>query len=429
MYLAMSTASAQPTLVIISQVYAPDPAAVGQHLHEAAAALVARGMRVRVLTSARGYDEPTERYPWREERDGVSIQRVPVPAAGKQSIRSRLLGGSLFLAEAAAVALTYRQIDHILISTSPPHAGPVGTLLSLLRRVPSTFWVMDINPDQVLSQGHLSERALPVRMLEWGIATTLRRARTVVTLDRFMAERLVRKAAIAEKLVVLPPWPLEQQAAPVDHADNPFVREHGLQDRLVVMYSGNISLTHPIETLLEASLLLTDRPDVTFVFIGGGQGKARIEAFVQQHPEAHIRVLPYQPLEQVRFSLSAAHIHLVTMGDDQVGIVHPCKVYGALSMGRALLYVGPEQSHVGDIIRRSDCGYRFSHGQVDGIASQLRALADGPREHLAELGARARVMADTEFDRGTLLTRFCEVVEHGLHHAPSQSRGATALRS
>lgn len=425
----MPTAPAQSTLVILSQVYAPDPAAVGQHLHEAAAALVARGVRVRVLTSARGYDDPSQHFALQETRDGVSIQRLPVPAAGKQSIASRLVGGSLFLAEAAAVALTYRRIDHVLISTSPPHAGPVGALLSLLRRAPSTFWVMDINPDQVLSQGHLSERALTVRLLEWGIAATLRRAQAVVTLDRFMAERLLRKAPVEGKLEVIPPWPLEQHAAPVDHADNPFVHAHGLRDKLVVMYSGNISLTHPIDTLLEASLQLSDRPDVTFMFIGGGQGKARIEAFARQHPQAHLRVLPYQPLDQVRFSLSAAHIHLVTMGDDQVGIVHPCKVYGALAMGRALLYVGPEQSHVGDIIRRSGCGYRFSHGHAEGIAHQLRALADGPRAHLTELGQRAQAFAESEFGRTALLARFCEVIEQGLDQAPSESRGVATRRS
>ncbi len=60
------------TLLVLSQVYVPDPASVGQHMHDAAAERARRGHSVRVVTSARGYDNPARRYPLREERDGVS---------------------------------------------------------------------------------------------------------------------------------------------------------------------------------------------------------------------------------------------------------------------------------------------------------------------------------------------------------------------
>lgn len=54
-----SPSSATPfrmRLLIVSQVYVPDPAAVGQHMASAAEALVERGHEVRVLTADRGYD-------------------------------------------------------------------------------------------------------------------------------------------------------------------------------------------------------------------------------------------------------------------------------------------------------------------------------------------------------------------------------------
>ncbi len=57
------SASKQPTLVIISQVYPPDPASVGQHMQDAAKALAQRGLDVRVLTSARGYNDSSAKYP------------------------------------------------------------------------------------------------------------------------------------------------------------------------------------------------------------------------------------------------------------------------------------------------------------------------------------------------------------------------------
>ena len=63
----------------------------------------------------------------------------------------------------------------------------------------------------------------------------------------------------------------------------------------------------------------------------------------------NVKCLPYQPLSELSSSLSAADLHVVVMGDEFVGIVHPCKVYNILAVGAPVLYIGPEPSHVTDI--------------------------------------------------------------------------------
>ena len=47
--------------LIITQVFRPDPAAVGQYFDEAAQAIAGTGARVTLLTANRGYDNPKER--------------------------------------------------------------------------------------------------------------------------------------------------------------------------------------------------------------------------------------------------------------------------------------------------------------------------------------------------------------------------------
>src|SRR5687768_15943333 len=44
------------TLLILSQVFVPDPASVGQHMADVAAEMARRGHRVKVYASARGYE-------------------------------------------------------------------------------------------------------------------------------------------------------------------------------------------------------------------------------------------------------------------------------------------------------------------------------------------------------------------------------------
>ena len=81
------------TILLISQTFPPDAAAVGQHFGDVARELARRGYSVTVLTSARGYDDPTVVYPLRERTvDGVDIRRMRLSSLGKQSNPSRAEG-------------------------------------------------------------------------------------------------------------------------------------------------------------------------------------------------------------------------------------------------------------------------------------------------------------------------------------------------
>jgi hypothetical protein len=81
--------------------------------------------------------------------------------------------------------------------------------------------------------------------------------------------------------------------------------------------------------------------------------------------------LPYQPLDELSNSLSAADLHVVVMGEKFVGIVHPCKVYNILAVGGPALYIGPEPSHVTDISSQHGTFFRARHGAVEGVVAAI----------------------------------------------------------
>jgi colanic acid biosynthesis glycosyl transferase WcaI len=398
------------SLLVISQVYPPDPASVGQHMADVASAMAARGHRTVVLTADRGYDDPARRFPRREQVAGVEVRRLPFSSFGKRSILIRLLGGLSFALQAAWAGMRLGRLDGgVLVSTSPPLAQLAGLLVSRLRSAPLTLWVMDLNPDQMVALKLLGPAHPAVKLFDWLNRRVLARARAVVVLDRFMAERVLAKLDVRDKLTVLPPWPHEDHVGPTPTEGNPFRREHGLDGKFVVMYSGNHGPSNPLTTVLQAALRLRGDPRVAFVFIGGGIGKSEVDAVAGPT----ILSLPYQPLDRLRYSLSAADVHLVTMGDDVVGIVHPCKVYGAMAVARPVLFVGPAQSHVGDLLAREEIGWRVAHGDVDGLVELLRGLVERDADSLAEMGRRARSVLQHGLSKTELCGRLCDILEQG----------------
>ncbi len=404
----------QPTILIISQVYVPDPASVGQHIADAAEELARRGYRVVVYASANGYDDPTKKYPRRELLRGVDVRRLPLSSFGKGSIAVRLLAQWIFLVQAVVRGVFTRNLASVMVSTSPPFCGVGGAFISKVRGVPVEYWLMDLNPDQMVALKILKPHAIPVRIFDFFNRIILRRARDIVVMDRFMLARIEKKGVdLTGRTHAMPPWPHEDEVVNVPHDQNPFRKAQGLEGKFVVMYSGNHSPANPLGTLLDAAERLKQRENLVFLFIGGGGAKRDVEARIAAGA-TNIRSLPYQPFSEIRWSLSAADVHVVSIGDEVVGIVHPCKVYGAMAVSRPILLLGPNPSHVSDLIERHRLGWHVSHGDVDGAVRVLEDMLSTPKEDLQAMGARGAMVIAGDLSRASLCNRFCDVITRGM---------------
>ena len=71
-------------LSVISQVYPPDPASVGQHIADVAEEMIRRDWEVTVFTSNRGYDNHRELYESSEILKGVHVSRLFFTSFGKR---------------------------------------------------------------------------------------------------------------------------------------------------------------------------------------------------------------------------------------------------------------------------------------------------------------------------------------------------------
>src|SRR5690606_24461740 len=135
-----------------------------------------RGWRVVVLASARAYEDPNIKFPPREQRDGVDVIRLPLSSSGKRTIAIRLIGAMLFLLQVLVRGLFTQRLRGIVVSTSPPMCPLVALMIAALRRVPVTYWAMDINPDQAVALGRLRDGSIGVRLFRGMNRRVLRRA-------------------------------------------------------------------------------------------------------------------------------------------------------------------------------------------------------------------------------------------------------------
>jgi len=362
-------------ILLINQCFYPDVVSTAQHARDLSCALYNNGHDVTVIASDRGYDDPAVHFPRQEVWNGIEILRVPCLATGKGNRSKRALNILSFFLTAFWRLLTMRSFDVVIALTSPPLISALAAAFVRMKGGRFIYWVMDLNPDEAIAAGWLDENSRTARLLESASRFSVDAADNIVVLDRFMRDRFLAKGIPAEKLAVLPPWSHSQDVQYDAKGRKVFRDRHGLTGKYVVMYSGNHSPCHPLDTVLEAARRLADDPAVMFCFIGGGSEYPKVRAFAERHRLNNVLCLPYQPLEELSASLSAADLHVVVMGDPFAGLVHPCKIYNVMEIGIPVLYIGPDPSHVTDIASANPRIpiTRCEHGDVAGVMEAIGA--------------------------------------------------------
>lgn len=397
-------------IIFLNRFFYPDHSATSQILSDVAFHLAGLGAEVHVATSRLRYDDPAAALLPRETVGGVQVHRVATTRFG----RARLLGRavdyvSFYLSAARAL---WRIADHgtvVVAKTDPPMVSLVAAPIAHLRGAMLVNWLQDLFPEVAEALGLKLMRGSVIRLLRWARNLTLRQAHTNVVLGERMAARLIREGVPAESVRVIHNWADGAAIRPVPAEANPLRKEWDLEGRFVVGYSGNLGRAHEFHTVLEAAELLRDRGEVVFLFIGGGAQRRFVEEEATRRKLGNIRFRPYQPRERLAESLSVADVHLVTLSPALEGLIVPSKFYGIAAAGRPTLFVGDKDGEIPRLLCMGECGVAVGTGDSEGLAAAIRELADSP-EQCARMGASARRLLETHFDRRIALRSWCEVL-------------------
>ncbi len=146
--------------------------------------------------------------------------------------------------------------------------------------------------------------------------------------------------------------------------------------------------------------------DVTFCFAARGNRHDELLAAVSAE-DTNVRFAPFADEQALGARLLAADLHLISLQPEWAGIVVPSKFFGALAVGRPVLYAGPAESEIARWIARHDVGVVVGQGDagVEAAAQRLVALA-AARDELAAWQANARAVYLRDFSKTAVNDRW-----------------------
>jgi glycosyltransferase involved in cell wall biosynthesis len=411
-------------LLILHQFFYPDHSAVSQLMTDLAESLVERGLEVTAV-AGRGRYNGGERLSRREEYRGIKIERAWATSFGKRNIVGRLVDYLTFYVGATWRLLRVQRHDILLALTQPPLIGLIGLLIGRLRGMRVVALVQDVYPDVAVALGTLKRQSLGTRLFDWLNRRALSGMDRIIVLGECMQKRIEEKvgAESSARIDIIHNWADGQLIRPLAAgAANPFTLQHDLQGKFVVLFSGNFGLVNEFQTVLEAARLLREQPQIVFLFVGDGVKGDEIKKFAAEHQLENIRMLPYQPRDGLCFSLTAGDAHLTTLADGLAGLSVPSKTYASLAAGRPVLFVGDLRSASAKLVAENDCGAVFAAGESRRLA-RLISEWEADREQVDALGARARSLFESRFERQHAVAAYLASFEKCMEDETSRLKG------
>ena len=384
-------------ILIYSYNYHPEPIGIAPLMTELAEGLVVKGHEVRVVTAMPNYPQRKIYAEYRgqlfceEECNGVKIQRCYVAIHPNPGVITRILLDGSFALLSFFHALKGWRPD-VILSTSPslPACLPVA-LLKLIYGCPTVLSLQDILPEAAVRTGLINNK-LAIRVFEVLEKFAYASATRIGVITDSFSKNLVSKGVPAHKIRRISNWVDTTFIRPLPKHDNQFRQQHGLQDKFIVLYSGNIARTQGVRTIIHAADTLRHIPDIEFVIVGEERQLWDLRNLRDELDVDNVTLLPFTPRKALPTMLAAADVSLIMQKASVVGFNKPSKTKVLLASGRPIVASVPEGGAAAQAVQDSGGGLVVEPEKPKALANAIQELYDNP-SRLDQLGKKGRAFA------------------------------------
>lgn len=307
-----------------------------------------------------------------ENLKDIKIIRVAVPEFDKTRKFSRIKHILIYFLRSIKVTFKVGRVNVVYTISQPPILGGIlGYIGKKVTKGKLIYCIQDFNPEQIMAIKYSKNAAL-VKFLLKIDRFVCKRANLIITVGRDMQQTLINRfhGKKVPNNVVINNWIDENSVYPLDKNNEniiKFKKKYDLDQKFIIMYSGNVGLFYDLENLIRLFKKYRDCDDVVFAIIGEGAVKQQLIDYCAKYKMNNVRFIPYQDKSDLIYSLNAADIHLVTNAKGIKGISVPSKIYGCLATNVPIFGILEKGTEAWEIIRKSNCGILAETGNYDEI--------------------------------------------------------------
>lgn len=349
----------------------------------------------------------------RKDVDGIEVIYLRSRYSNTMGIVRRLWAFIYFMARSSFRALIEKDVDLVIATSTPLTVAVPALLRNILRGTPYIFEVRDLWPEVPIQMG-IIRNGLVISFLRWFEKTVYRRAAHIVALSPGMQDGIVRYVS-KYKTSMIPNMAKIDQFWPRE--ENRMVAEKLglLANRFRVLYFGQMGQSNAIPYIIDAAAILNKRhPDIDFLFVGHGMMKERVRHRIEKEDLGNVRLSDRVAMKEMSEIVNLCDISLVTFANLPILYTNsPNKLFDSLSAGKPVLVNSAGWTKT--MVEENDCGLYVDPGDPEALADCITQLKSDP-ERCKSMGRNARALAEAEYDKSILCTRFTDMVDSTFHN-------------
>lgn len=419
-------------LLIYAHYYVPDVASTGQLLREMAEGLLDT-FDITVVCVVPSYEGKIEdkyktRKYYEENINGVKVLRIRVPEFTKSNKCSRIKNILAYFFGAMSATFKVGHQDYVFSISQPPVLGGlIGVWGKIVKRAKYIYSIQDFNPEQTIAVGY-SKSKFVLKLMMWLDKFSCKSSNLVITVGRDLVDTLKLRFNNKKvpKHIMINNWIDEKEIYPLSNDNSrviEFKQKYNLENKFVIMYSGNIGLYYDLQELIkvikkfrkgytsdgkyEKGFVTSDGREVVFAFVGDGSVLWSLKAYVEKHKFENVIFIPYQNKEDIVYSLNAGDVHWCVNAKGIKGVSVPSKIYGIMAVGKPVLGVLEKGSEARMLIEDVGCGRCCEPEDYASIESEIRWYIDyATSDDLHIMGKKGREYLEKNLTRNVSIEKY-----------------------
>jgi len=355
---------------------------------------------------------------WTEEDiDGIRYVWIKTPSYTENGARRAInifsFVGQLMLWHRRFVRTT--QPDIVIASSTYPLDIVPARMIARRNRAKLIFEVHDLWPLSPIELGGMSPRHPFIRIMQWAENYAYCHADWVVSMLPTAAQHMQDHGMLPEKFVHIPngidvpEWEQADGLLPSHH--DQILTDLKAQGRFLVAYAGAHGVANALDSVLDAAVLSSTNP-ITFVLVGQGPEKERLQSRAVQHDLTNVVFLPSVTRASIPSLLSRMDALLIGLQRQPLFRfgVSPNKLMDYMMAAKPVIFAIEAGN---DPVQESGCGISIPAEKPHAIleaANTLAQMSSAEQQAMGELG-RQYILAN--YDYRVLAQRFITLTTKG----------------
>lgn len=350
-----------------------------------------------------------------EEYNGIKIIRVRVKDFNKKSKKSRIFHILSYFFNSISATFKVGKQDIVYTISQPPVLGGIlGNIGRIITKGKLIYNIQDFNPEQIMAVNY-SKNKFILKLMMMLDKHTCRKSSLIVTVGTDMQETLENRFNHKNipNNVVINNWMNEKEVYPLEKNNEKiieFKKKYNLENKFVIMYSGNIGLYYDLENLMDVFEKFKDEKDVVFAFVGEGTVKDNLVEICKDKKMKNVEFIPYQDKKDLVYSLNTADIHLVVNAKGIKGVSVPSKIYGCLATNVPVFGILEPGTEAWNIVEKSNCGILSETGNYKQIEDNLRKVIK-EKENFVKKHETGRKYLEENFTKDKSIEKYIKEID------------------